>query len=114
MGIEPIWICPLKQRDPGARWPLYEFDPAVTYVNVGFWSTVPLPDGTSPDAGTVNRRVEAVVTELDGRKSLYSTAFYDRQTFWSIYGGQEYPKLKERYDPDGRLLGLYEKVVDRR
>lgn len=114
VGIEPLWVCPLKQRDAGARWPLYEFDPSVTYVNVGFWSTVPLPDGVSPDAGTVNRRVEAVVTELDGRKSLYSTAFYDRPTFWSIYGGQEYPVLKERYDPEGRLLGLYEKVVDRR
>ena len=114
VGIEPIWICPLKQRDPSARWPLYEFDPAITYVNVGFWSTVPLPDGVSPEAGSVNRRVEAVVTELDGRKSLYSTAFYDPATFWSIYGGQEYPALKQRYDPGGRLLGLYEKVVERR
>ena len=113
VGIEPIWICPLKQRDPTARWPLYEFDPAVTYVNVGFWSTVPLPEGVSPEAGSVNRRVEAVVTDLDGRKSLYSTAFYDRATFWSIYGGEAYPALKERYDPGGRLLGLYEKVVDR-
>ena len=75
---------------------------------------VPLPDGVSPDSGTVNRRVAAVVTELDGRKSLYSTAFYERDEFWSIYGGHEYPALKERYDPDGRLLGLYEKVVGRK
>ena len=61
----------------------------------------------------VNRRVEQVVTELDGRKSLYSTAFYDRETFWSIYGGDEYSRLKSLYDPQRRLRGLYEKVVER-
>ena len=52
-----------------------------------------------------------MVTELDGRKSLYSTAFYDEPTFWSIYGGDEYARLKGHYDPQSRLRGLYEKVV---
>ena len=113
VGIEPIWVCPLKQRDPSARWPLYEFDPEMLYVNVGFWSTVPLQDGVEPEEGTVNRKIEQVVTALDGRKSLYSTAFYDRDVFWSIYGGTEYARLKESYDPEGRLKGLYEKVVER-
>jgi FAD/FMN-containing dehydrogenase len=112
VGIEPIWVCPLQQRDRTARWPLYEFDPEVLYVNVGFWSTVPLPEGVDPEEGRVNRRVEQVVTELDGRKSLYSTAFYDRETFWSIYGGDEYSRLKSLYDPQRRLRGLYEKVVE--
>ena len=114
VGIEPVWVCPLKQRDPDVRWPLYEFDPGTTYVNVGFWSTVALPEGVEPAEGIVNRRIEAKVTELDGRKSLYSTAFYDEPLFWSIYGGQDYARLKARYDTDGRLLGLYEKVVERR
>jgi len=106
-----VWICPLRQRDPGAHWPLYEFDPDVLYVNVGFWSTVPLPPGVDPAEGRVNRRIEQVVTELDGRKSLYSTAYYDRDAFWSIYGGAEYARLKEHYDPAGRLKDLYAKVV---
>jgi FAD/FMN-containing dehydrogenase len=114
VGIEPVWICPLQQRDPQARWPLYEFDPEVLYVNVGFWSTVALPDGVAPEEGRVNRRIEEVVTQLDGRKSLYSTAFYDREAFWSIYGGNDYPELKGRYDPDSRLKDLYAKVVERK
>ena len=114
VGISPIWICPLKQRDPKANWPLYEFDPEVTYVNVGFWSSVPVGADIDPKSGFVNRRIEAKVTELEGRKSLYSTAFYDRTTFWSIYGGTQYPALKARYDPAARLLGLYEKVVEQR
>jgi FAD/FMN-containing dehydrogenase len=113
VGIEPIWVCPLKQRDPTVRWPLYEFDPATLYVNVGFWSTVPLPRGVEPDEGRINRRIEEVVTGFHGRKSLYSTAFYDRKTFWSIYGGTEYSRLKNLYDPESRLRGLYEKVVER-
>ncbi len=113
VGIEPIWVCPLKQRDPNARWPLYEFDAKTLYVNVGFWSTVPLPEGVDPEEGRVNRRIEEVVSALDGRKSLYSTAFYDRETFWSIYGGDAYERFKKEYDPNGRLLGLYEKVVER-
>lgn len=112
VGIEPIWICPLQQRDPNVVWPLYEFDPQQLYVNLGFWSTVPLSPGADPEAGTVNRKIEAMVTQLNGRKSLYSNAFYDRDTFWSIYGGAEYEKMKIKYDPDARYLGLYEKVVE--
>jgi FAD/FMN-containing dehydrogenase len=112
VGIEPIWVCPLKQRDPNVVWPLYEFDPNITYVNVGFWSTVPMAEGTDPAEGVVNRLVENKVTELHGRKSLYSTAYYDRDEFASIYGGTAYAVIKEKYDPDGRLLGLYEKVVE--
>ncbi len=114
VGIAPIWICPLKQRDPEVTWPLYEFESNTTYVNVGFWSSVPVEQGVDPHTGSVNRRIEAKVTELGGRKSLYSTAFYDQTTFWSIYGGTQYPALKARYDPADRLLGLYEKVVEQR
>lgn len=112
IGIEPIWLCPLQQRDPDARWPLYEFDPDQLYVNVGFWSTVPLVNGEKPEDGVKNRRIEKMVTALDGRKSLYSTAFYSRDEFWEIYGGNEYHTMKKKYDPDSRLLGLYEKVVE--
>ena len=111
VGIEPVWVCPLKQRDPAAVWPLYQFDPAEIYVNVGFWSTVPVANGTDPSDGTVNRLIEKKVTELGGRKSLYSTAYYDRDEFWSIYGGDTYRALKQRYDPDQRLADLYDKCV---
>lgn len=111
IGIEPIWLCPLQQRDRNARWPLYEFDLDELYVNVGFWSTVPLAAGEKPEDGKNNRIIEYEVTKMGGRKSLYSTAFYNEDEFWSIYGGQDYEQVKRKYDPDGRFLGLYEKVV---
>ncbi|MBA3522983.1 MAG: FAD-binding oxidoreductase [Geodermatophilaceae bacterium] len=110
--IAPVWVCPLRQRDPAARWPLYQLDPDALYVNVGFWSTVPIRPGESD--GAHNRRIEAEVTRLGGRKSLYSTAFYAEDEFRRLYGGQTYDVLKKRYDPDGRLPGLYAKAVQGR
>ena len=110
--ISPFWICPLRQRDPAARWPLYALDPGTTYVNFGFWSTVPLAPGR-PE-GTHNRRIERVVDDLGGRKSLYSTSYYERDEFWRLYNGEAYRALKQAYDGDGRLLDLYAKCVERR
>ncbi|HSP37045.1 MAG TPA: FAD-binding oxidoreductase [Frankiaceae bacterium] len=110
-GIEPVWLCPLKQRDPEAVWDLYAFQPDALYVNIGFWSTAPLPPGESD--GYHNRRIEEKVAELGGRKSLYSTAFYPPEEFWSLYGGAQYEVLKKTYDPSGRLLDLYAKTVGR-
>src|SRR2546423_12010151 len=65
--ISPFWVCPVHPRHPGARWDLYALDPKTTYVNFGFWSTVPVADG-EPD-GVHNRRIERVVGDLGGRKT---------------------------------------------
>ena len=111
-GIQPIWLCPLRQRDPTATWDLYPLDPAATYVNVGFWSAAALPPGHGD--GWHNRAIEKKVSQLGGRKSLYSTAFYPAEEFWEIYGGGAYEGLKKIYDPSGRLLDLYAKTVQRR
>jgi FAD/FMN-containing dehydrogenase len=111
-GIQPVWMCPLRQRDAGAIWDLYALDPSTLYVNVGFWSTAPLPAGERD--GFHNRAIEEKVAELGGRKSLYSTAFYPEDEFWATYGGNAYEVLKKTYDPDGRLLDLYAKTVQRR
>lgn len=104
--IEPLWLCPLRLRDP-AGWPLYPLRAGRTYVNVGFWSSVP----AGPECGTTNRRIETRVDDLNGHKSLYSDAFYGREEFERLYGGETYRAVKKRYDPDGRLLDLYSKAV---
>ncbi|MDR6905162.1 FAD/FMN-containing dehydrogenase [Agromyces sp. 3263] len=107
--IEPIWLCPLRLRDDAA-WPVYPIEPGRTWVNVGFWSTVPV----GATEGETNRRIEAEVSELGGHKSLYSDAFYSRDDFDARYGGDDYRAAKARYDPDSRLLDLYAKAVQRR
>jgi FAD/FMN-containing dehydrogenase len=107
--ISPFWICPLRLRDSDAVWDLYKLRPNTLYVNVGFWSSVPLKAGMDPHHH--NRWVEDEVDRLGGRKSLYSTAFYDKDRFWTLYNGDTYRKLKREYDPSGRLLDLYDKCV---
>ena len=107
VGFTPVWLCPLRLRSREA-WTLYPMRPGELYVNVGFWSSVPQVPG-EPDAH--NRRIEALVSELDGHKSLYSSVHYDEAAFWRHYNGPAYRALKERYDPHGRLPDLYSKVA---
>jgi FAD/FMN-containing dehydrogenase len=107
--ISPVWVCPVQQRPQGVSWPLYELDPDALYVNFGFWSAVPLEPGESD--GTHNRMIEATVSELGGRKSLYSESFYQEDDFWQRYNGKAYHALKDRYDEKHRLLDLYDKCV---
>ncbi|MEV4252135.1 FAD-binding oxidoreductase [Spirillospora sp. NPDC049652] len=106
IGMKPVWLCPLKARE---NWPLYPLEAGRGYVNAGFWGTVRIPPGQIPEYH--NRLIEREVAGLDGHKSLYSTAFYSRDEFWKHYDGQTYRRLKGTYDPDARLLDLYDKCV---
>jgi FAD/FMN-containing dehydrogenase len=107
--ITPIWLCPLRLRDHDG-WPLYPIRPDHTYVNVGFWSSVPV----GATEGMTNRAIEAKASGLNGHKSLYSDSFYTREEFDDLYGGEAYNTVKKTYDPDLRLLDLYAKAVQRR
>ena len=112
LEIEPVWFCPLRQRYAEDVWELYRMDPDTLYVNVGFWSSVTLEPGEDPS--THNRIIETLVDVLGGRKSLYSTSYYEPDHFWRLYNGPTYDVLKKTYDPDSRLLDLYAKCVQRR
>jgi FAD/FMN-containing dehydrogenase len=107
--ITPIWLCPLRLRDQ-TGWSLYPIRPGYSYVNVGFWSSVPV--GASD--GSTNRLIEEKVDTLDGHKSLYSDSYYSREKFDELYGGETYKTVKKIYDPNARLLDLYAKAVQRR
>ncbi len=106
VGMSPVWLCPLRAR---RGWPLYPLEPGRVYVNVGFWGTVPIRPGGRD--GDVNRSVERAVADFGGHKSLYSDVYYDRRTFDALYGGETWRTVKHKYDPDGRLSGMYEKVT---
>ena len=117
VGMRPVWLCPLRLREPdgpgsAATWPLYPLEPGQTYLNVGFWGTVPMREGAAD--GDVNAMIEVRVNELGGHKSLYSDAYYDRETFDRLYAGDALAAVKAVHDPDDRLTGLYEKAVRRR
>jgi FAD/FMN-containing dehydrogenase len=109
VGMRPVWLCPLRAS---RSWPSYPLEPGASYVNVGFWGTVSIAAGALD--GDVNRAIEAEVTSLGGHKSLYSDAYYDRETFDRLYGVANLTRVKKKTDPEDRLLGLYEKAVNRR
>jgi FAD/FMN-containing dehydrogenase len=110
IGMRPVWLCPLRLR--GDRtWPTYPLEPGTTYVNVGFWGTV--PSGVNADEAPANRAIERRVHELGGHKSLYSEAFYDKDTFDALYDGANLAAVKRHHDPGDRLTTLYDKAVKR-
>jgi FAD/FMN-containing dehydrogenase len=114
VGMRPVWLCPLRLRRADAErpWPTYPLTSTTTYVNVGFWGTVAV--GPRAPRAPLNRAIEAEVDALGGHKSLYSEAFYERADFDRLYDGANLARLRATYDPDGRLTGLFDKVVGTR
>ena len=109
IGILPVWMCPIGGHDVNQRFPLYPLHGAGLFINFGFWDIVPNP--AKHEAGYFNRKVENKVRELGGVKSLYSDSYYDEDTFWQLYDGEQYFALKQKYDPGQRLKNLYQKCV---
>jgi FAD/FMN-containing dehydrogenase len=109
IGIRPVWICPFRAYDPAASWTLFPTRPNVLYVNFGFWDVVRRREQHPP--GHFNRLIERKVSQLGGIKSLYSDSYFPRPEFEAIYNQLAYAPLKQRYDPQGRFKGLYEKCV---
>ena len=110
VGIKPVWICPFRSRDPDVTYDLYSLDPQKLYINFGFWDSLP----ARPEEGYYNKLIERKALELDGKKGLYSTACYDRETFWKIHNQERYDALKAKYDPEHAFKDLYEKCVERK
>ena len=109
IGIEPVWICPIRAWRRDRRFDLYPLDPDTRYVNFGFWDVI--RTRTPHEPGHFNRKVERKVAELGGIKSLYSSSYYSEAEFWRQFDRAAYERLKARYDPAGRLKDLYAKTV---
>jgi FAD/FMN-containing dehydrogenase len=109
IGIVPIWVCPIRAADPARRFTLYPLSPGTLLVNFGFWDVV--DSRVAHEPGHFNRLVEREVLRLGGIKSLYSDSFFTRDEFERAYDGAGYARLKSKYDPERRALGLYEKCV---
>ena len=109
IGMQPIWICPVKNKSEKNSFPLFPMTQDTLYINFGFWGVIRGRKKLS--AGHYNRKVESMVADLGGIKSLYSSSFYPKNEFWSYYNGTMYQELKQRYDPNYRLNDLYKKSV---
>jgi FAD/FMN-containing dehydrogenase len=111
IGIWPQWLCPIGARGDAARFPLYRMAKG-WHVNFGFWDVIRTRE--AHERGHFNRMIEERVVALGGIKSLYSESFFPEAEFRRLYGGDEYARLKRKYDPRGVFPDLYAKCVLRR
>jgi FAD/FMN-containing dehydrogenase len=109
IGILPIWLCPIRAREPLGKFDLYPVAEKELLVNFGFWDVVHRPYAF--DTGFHNRLIEKKVQSLGGIKSLYSDSYFPEPEFWRTYNGEAWRRLKARYDPGGVLGDLYRKTV---
>jgi len=105
--ILPIWVCPFSSFDKKTIYPLFRNNPKKRYVDFGFWDFVK----TNKEPGFYNKKIEKTVAKLKGLKSLYSSSYYDKKTFWKLYNGKHYFKIKKKYDKERAFKDLYEKCV---
>ena len=92
--IEPLWLRPLRLRDDD-EWPLCPLRPQRTYVNVGFWSSVPVGPNWPSEEGHTNKLIERAVTEsCTDTSRCIPDAFYSPDEFDELYGGETYRTVK--------------------
>ncbi len=109
LSIYPLWYCPVKTTHEIGTFPLYRPGSEIV-VDFGFYCSMDLEAGM--EDYHYNRAIEAKLVNLGGIKCLYSDTFFDEALFWSLYDREAYSRVKERVDPAGTFLGLYEKVVN--
>jgi FAD/FMN-containing dehydrogenase len=107
IGITPVWVCPFRTGDSGRGYDLTPLPAGRLYINFGFWDVI----RSQHEGGYFNKRIECMARKLGGMKGLYSSAYYDEATFWSIYDKPRYEELKRKYDPQGAFPDLYAKCV---
>lgn len=110
LGIWPLWLCPLRAIDPPTFHP-WTTDPkqggvSQPMLNIGLWGA-----GSRNRDKFVrqNRDLESRLSELGGRKVLYSHTYYPEEEFWKLYDKKWYQGLRERYSAT-TLPTVYDKV----
>ena len=81
--------------------------PTETYVNVGFWSTVPRRASPVRPTGPSS----AASASSTGTSPSTPTPSTPASEFDALYGGDGYAALKASHDPHGRFPHLYDKAV---
>ncbi|KAI9765319.1 MAG: hypothetical protein M1840_007518 [Geoglossum simile] len=110
LGIWPLWLCPLREMDPPSFHPCTTLpgpgDVPEPMLNIGLWGQA----SSNMDAFVrQNRELENKLTELGGRKVLYSHTYYTEQEFWHLYDRGWYDDLRQRYSAT-TLPTVYDKV----
>lgn len=110
--IYPLWICPLtgKETEKSILWKMKD---GMLYCDIGvFGRTKLFPNDL--ERSHFNKEIETKMIEFGGKKCFYSDSFFDKETFEKEYSGEEYTNIKKKYDPDNRLLHVYDKCISKK
>ncbi len=107
VGIDPIWLCPIKT---------FHAKEKISPTNVS-------REGIVPDIGIygrskkyiadkngTNNKIERYATENKSMKVLYSEVFYPEDEFWSIYDKTAYDAIRRKYHAESVFPDLWNKV----
>ncbi|SPQ23486.1 2dc17374-6377-4a4a-a19a-a1efa1c260e8 [Thermothielavioides terrestris] len=108
-NIWPLWLCPLKAIERPTFHPSYcgpgGDGPPQPMVNIGLWGAA---SNDVEEFVRQNRELEKKLTQLGGRKVLYSHTYYTEEEFWGLYDKGWYDGLREKYGAT-TLPSLYDK-----
>ncbi|KAH0840933.1 FAD binding domain-containing protein [Fonsecaea pedrosoi] len=106
LGVWPLWLCPLRATDPPTFHPSHVADgKPQQMLNIGLWG----PASMNESFVQQNRQLERRLTELGGRKVLYSHTYYPEEDFWALYDRKWYDELRRKYSATN-LPTVWEKV----
>jgi len=106
LGGRPWAAVPI--RTPSSP-TLYPIKSDVLYFNLGCYTQVHRRPDKEDFYST--KILDRKCFELGGIKMLYSSTFLSKEEFNGIYNGEEYARLKSKYDPKQNAYGLYDKAV---
>ena len=103
---KPWLACPII---PVSSPTLYPVISGEMYFNLGCYCYIK----TDPQYEKYHNTkiLDAKCYQFGGIKMLYSTTFVDQAQFDLIYNGEQYHKIKNKYDPTESTPTLYEKTV---
>lgn len=104
----PVWWC--AGRETTGEFPLFHVRGRGAYMDFGSF-TGSGPALKANDPWYFNKRIEAVMDDLDGNKGLYSdNCPASREVVKQRYNLDQYDAIKQQYDPNGVFQGLLEKM----
>lgn len=100
--LYPIYICPVRCKTAFSLWDTCYF------CDFGVGYGVNLKERPKD----IDMELEKKIMEFEGRKLLYAPVHCSPEIFWKLTNIDEnvYNSLKDRYDPEGRFMTLYQKI----
>lgn len=108
--LYPIYICPVQCEQEFTLWkPTKQL---MIDFGIGYGCTFRNQHMARPN--DILTRVEEQMVKLHGRKLFYTKIQLPEPTFWAFLGVEpnDYYTLKDKYDPKGKFLALYDKLIE--